>query len=81
MKKDDTSLGVLPVKNNEDDERKKKLSGLKDMIEMFQSTWTEQIEIMAMRAKIDKAYYDSLVQAGFTKEEAMEIVKSKGLGN
>ena len=39
-----------------------------------------QLEIYEEFAKLQKAYYDELVKAGFTKEEALHIVTVQGVG-
>lgn len=79
MKKDDTSLGVLPVKNDDSSEKLEQLKHLREMMEMMNATWNEQVEIMEMRAKLDKAHFDALVKAGFSKEDALDIIKAKGV--
>lgn len=38
-----------------------------------------QIKINHEFAKMLKAKYDSLVEAGFSKEEALEVIKARGL--
>jgi hypothetical protein len=79
MKKDDISLGVLPMKDEDDNEKKKLMTNALEAIEMMTATWADQLAVMLMRAKLDKAYYDALVTAGFTKVEALEIIKGKGV--
>ncbi|ARK32152.1 hypothetical protein [Halalkalibacter krulwichiae] len=39
-----------------------------------------QLELYSEIAKLHKAYYNELVKAGFSKEEALHIVTVQGVG-
>lgn len=49
--------------------------GLKDA----EANWPTNLEIFAMLAKHLKAKFDALVEAGFTTEQAIELLKAKAL--
>ena len=83
MKKDDISLGVLPMQEGEQMKKKEeeatKLNNLKELLESMMNSWDTQLEIVKMRAKMNKAYFDALVEAGFNEEQAISIIKDKGV--
>ena len=83
MKKDDISLGVLPMQEGEQMKKKEeeatKLNNLKELLESMMNSWGTQLEIVKMRAKMNKAYFDALVEAGFNEEQAISIIKDKGV--
>ena len=43
-------------------------------IEMMKQNFTSYIQQMILYNKLRKVKYDSLIQEGFTKEQAMEII-------
>ena len=55
---------------------KKFESELKQMIGWIISGMPEQIELMHIKAKLCREYYNSLVKEGFSKSEALELCKS-----
>jgi len=75
MKNDDVSLGVLPMKDEKDKKDQKK--EMRELLEATLGSFQEQLEIIALKAKMDKAYFDALVNAGFTQDQAMQILKAR----
>lgn len=71
----DKSYDPLPI---EDTMAIKSEKELRQMVDMFKATMGAQIEVIKLRAVLNKAIYDEHVKAGFTKEEALELVKVKG---
>lgn len=48
-------------------------------LEQARHNLPEFIDACTLIAQINKSYYDSLVNAGFTKKEAIELVKVQGM--
>lgn len=70
MIKDDKAGDVLPVKPDEPD--------IKSLVKMFLDTWPMQIELIRIRSKLNWEFYSNLKSAGFSEEQALEIIKVKG---
>lgn len=51
-------------------------SELKQALDQLLSNFKEYKEFYEVRAELKKNYYDHLVKQGFTKEQALDIVKS-----
>lgn len=54
---------------------------LRGAIEMMRRNMPELIEYARLQAEIRKSYYDSLLEAGFTAEQAVELCKAPILSN
>ncbi|ECD6517259.1 hypothetical protein E2329_22540 [Salmonella enterica subsp. enterica] len=50
---------------------------LEMMIDDIKHSLEYQMQLIPLQAKIHKERYDSLLKEGFTKEEAMDIVKAR----
>ena len=74
-KKNDISLGVLPVTNKDD--KDDKVEGMRDALAMFRDALPIYVEMMKNRAVAMRALYEALIASGFSPEQAMEIVKAK----
>lgn len=55
-----------------------KYSNLMNAIAELKKNQEAYCEIFAITAKLMKARYDLLIESGFTAEQALEIVKTKG---
>ncbi|KMZ43969.1 MULTISPECIES: hypothetical protein [Bacillales] len=49
------------------------------MIDAFVEEMPFQINLLVESSKVFKARFDSLVASGFTEDQALEIVKARGL--
>lgn len=54
-----------------------KASELRKLLDEVTRTMPDQIEMMKILAKLDFEKFKALVGAGFTKEQALEIVKAE----
>ncbi|HZG16946.1 MAG TPA: hypothetical protein VE710_18300 [Candidatus Bathyarchaeia archaeon] len=50
------------------------------LLEEIENEMPFQIKLFTETSKVYKARFDSLVAAGFSQEQALEIVKARGLG-
>jgi hypothetical protein len=71
---EDISYDPLPIKNDSDD----KLTAFADALAELRRSFSLHMEAFEMRAKLNKAFYDEFIKAGFTPEQALELVKVKG---
>lgn len=49
---------------------------LRKLLDGWKRNFHEHVELQEMLAKMDKATFDSYVKAGFTKGEAIELLKA-----
>ncbi len=68
---DSVPAAKVPANNSTED--------LQATLTLVQSQVFIQIEMCKVRAQLNKAYFDSMVEQGFTKEQALEMLKIKGL--
>jgi hypothetical protein len=71
----DISYDPLPINNGSDE----KLTAFADALSELRRNFSLHMEAFEMRAKLNKAFYDEFVKAGFTSEQALELVKVKGI--
>lgn len=48
-------------------------------IKQMYSMMTEQIELYKLTSKMMREYYNALIEVGFSKQEALSIVKEHGI--
>ena len=72
----DRSYDPLPINESSFN---KTAEELKEMLNIIKATMGVQIEWMEVRAKLNKTLYDEHIKAGFSKQDALEIVKVKGV--
>lgn len=52
---------------------------LKEACKAIMDNFEAQVEFYRVSAKIQKAFYDELINAGFNEQQALEIVKYQGI--
>ena len=50
-----------------------------ESIRQFKETLPRFIELASLRAKVNRALYDAMIKEGFSKSEALEYIKYKGV--
>jgi hypothetical protein len=73
---DDTSFEPMPVKS---DEGEYTAARLHLALDQMRECLSGQLEFQVMRAQIMKRFYDELLSAGFTAEQALTITIAKGM--
>lgn len=51
---------------------------LKDAVVSMRVDWFEWVEFTQLQAKLTREKYNALIESGFTKQEALEIIKARG---
>jgi hypothetical protein len=71
--------------SEEDKDNKEKarenMAELRGAISTLTMTFEQSVELYKVVGKLYKAKFDAFVAAGFSAEQALEIVKARGLGN
>lgn len=58
---------------------KKEREELKKTVHDIRADWFEYVEFVQQQAKLTREKYEALVESGFTPEQALEIIKARGL--
>ena len=53
-------------------------SKLKDLLTTMRTDFFDFVEATQFKARLERAKYEALIESGFTKEEALEIIKARG---
>ncbi len=72
-KKKDIAGDILPMQGEE------QKSDLATVVEQMQTEFHNHLLLTAMRAKMNWVFYNELLKAGFSAEQALELTKAKGL--
>jgi hypothetical protein len=56
------------------------LDKMKEITRQLRESIIQQVEIMQLLARLDKAYFDALVSEGFPPVQALELTKAKVQG-
>lgn len=50
----------------------------KDVVVSMRVDWFEWLEFAQLQAKLTRVKYEAFIESGFTKQEALEIIKARG---
>ena len=59
--------------------KKEKVPSLQEALEELRKNFSTLIESQASMAILMKARHEALVRAGFTEEQALDIIKARGM--
>ena len=51
----------------------------KQLLLDVKAEWFDNLQVHQMWAKLARSRYEYLIESGFTKEEALDIVKARGI--
>ena len=52
---------------------------IKDVLKMLRRDWFDQVELIQLQSKLTSEKYKSLIENGFTEDQALEIIKARGI--